>query len=94
MNKKIPYGLKIPFHLRILSRIPLIGRIFRKKIEEMKEKRRQELLKILLTALHDSGILKIDRRLFIYLCFLIDHYLDRKLSAEPRVFGYNYYVYK
>jgi len=51
-------------------------------------------LKILLTALYNAGYTKIRRNLFIKLVFLIDHYLDRKLSAEPRVFGYNFYVYR
>jgi len=51
-------------------------------------------LKILLTALYDAGYSRIRKTLFIKLVFLIDHYLDRNLSSKPRIFGYNFYVYK
>jgi len=51
-------------------------------------------LKILLTALYDAGYSKIRKTLFIKLVFLINHYLDRNLSPEPRIFGYNFYIHK
>ena len=58
------------------------------------ENNRLDRLKILLVALYDTGYDKIRKTLFIKLVFLIDHYLDGKLSEKPLIFGYNFYVYK
>jgi len=51
-------------------------------------------LSILLTALYDKGYRILRKTLFIKLVFLIDHYLNRELSIEPRIFGYRFYIYR
>jgi len=56
--------------------------------------KRLRRLKIVMTALQDARLRKIYKWLFFNYLFLIDHYLNEKLSARPLVFGYNYYVYK
>ena len=56
-------------------------------------KERLDKLKILLTALYDTGYERINLQLFMYVVFIIEHYLDKK-PTEPRVFGYNFYVHK
>ncbi|BFI73808.1 hypothetical protein YN1_7950 [Nanoarchaeota archaeon] len=59
-----------------------------------KDKERLNKLRVLLSALYDTGYTKIRKTLFMKLIFLIDYYLDEKLSREPKVFGYNFYIYK
>jgi len=65
-----------------------------KAIDKYREDMRLRRLKILLTALYDKGYRLVRKTLFIKLVFLIDHYLNRELSIEPRIFGYKFYVYR
>jgi len=70
--------------------IEMVNRAIQKYREEFRLRR----LRILLTALYDKEYRLVRKTLFIKFVFLIDHYLDRELSVEPRVFGYRFYVYK
>jgi len=53
---------------------------------------RLENLKILIKALWDEGYRKIRRDLLFNFVFLIDHYLNKELTKEPRIFGYDFYI--
>jgi len=53
---------------------------------------RLENLKILIKALWDEGYRKIRKDLFFNFVFLIDHYLNKELTKEPRIFGYDFYI--